>query len=84
MMGWWGALTAMGLCLVLTGNIARAAAPALGPVDGTGLAPTELERINVGDPAPDFTLEDEKGTLVTLSRFRGKQPVILVFYRGHW
>jgi cytochrome oxidase Cu insertion factor (SCO1/SenC/PrrC family) len=84
MMGGGSALIAMGLCLVLTGNIARAAAPALGPVDGTGLAPTELERVKVGDPAPDFTLEDEKGTPVTLSRFRGKQPVILVFYRGHW
>jgi cytochrome oxidase Cu insertion factor (SCO1/SenC/PrrC family) len=57
---------------------------ALGPVDGDGLAPTDLERINVGDLAPDFTLEAETGTPITLSQFRGKNSVILVFYRGHW
>ena len=60
------------------------AAPALGPVDGDGLTPTDLERIKVGDPAPDFTLEAENGTPITLSQFRGKNSVILVFYRGHW
>ena len=61
-----------------------ALATALGPVDGDGLTPTDLERIKVGDPAPDFTLEAENGTPVTLSQLRGKNSVILVFYRGHW
>jgi cytochrome oxidase Cu insertion factor (SCO1/SenC/PrrC family) len=59
-------------------------AAALGPVDGDGLIPTDLERIKVGDVAPDFTLEAEKGTPITLSQFREKNSVILVFYRGHW
>jgi peroxiredoxin len=53
-------------------------------MDGDGLTPTDLERIKVGDPAPDFTLEAENGTPITLSQFRGKNSVILVFYRGHW
>lgn len=60
---------------------------ALGPADSGGseqLAPTDLERVNVGSPAPDFTLEDEKGNAITLSQFRGQKNVVLVFYRGHW
>jgi peroxiredoxin len=38
----------------------------------------------VGDPAPDFTLEALSGPPITLSQYRGKQNVILVFYRGYW
>jgi cytochrome oxidase Cu insertion factor (SCO1/SenC/PrrC family) len=57
---------------------------ALGPIDGNNLPPTDLERVKVGAPAPDFTLEDEKGAPIALSQFRGKKNVVLVFYRGHW
>jgi hypothetical protein len=37
-------------------------------------------RVEVGDPAPDFTLPavDRSGT-ITLSSFRGDRPVVLVF-----
>jgi peroxiredoxin len=38
----------------------------------------------VGAPAPDFTLESKDGVAVTLSSFRGRKDVVLVFYRGHW
>ena len=38
----------------------------------------------VGEAAPDFTLEDQRGRKVTLSEARGKSPVVLVFYRGYW
>ncbi len=38
--------------------------------------------IAVGAAAPDFTLPDQNGKAVTLSRI-GK-PVVLVFYRGYW
>jgi len=34
-----------------------------------------------GSPAPDFTLPDESGKLVTLSKLR-PHPVVLVFYPG--
>jgi len=57
---------------------------ALGPADGGELTPTDLERVKVGSPAPDFILEDEDGASVTLSQFRGQKNVVLVFYRGHW
>ncbi|MPZ77608.1 MAG: redoxin domain-containing protein [Deltaproteobacteria bacterium] len=38
----------------------------------------------MGQPAPDFTLEDSDGKNITLSDYRGKKNVVLVFYRGHW
>lgn len=56
----------------------------LGPKDGAGLPPTDLERIQVGSVAPDFTLESKEDRLITLSEYRGKKDVVLVFYRGHW
>lgn len=37
-----------------------------------------------GESAPDFTLQNQDGQQVRLSSFRGKGPVLLVFYRGHW
>jgi len=36
--------------------------------------------IEIGQPAPEFSLKDQSGELVSLSDFRGKQPVALVFY----
>jgi len=56
----------------------------LGPKDGAGLPPADLERINPGDEAPDFTLENHDGKTFTLSDYRGKKAVVLVFYRGYW
>ena len=63
---------------------AALAAPALGPKDGRDLPPADLNRVQVGQPAPDFALEALEGRAVTLSDFRGKKRVVLVFYRGHW
>ena len=56
----------------------------LGPKDRANLPATDLERVKVGEPAPDFTLENMYGKLVSLSEFRGKKSVVLVFYRGQW
>ena len=56
----------------------------LGPADGQDLPAMDLERLQLGDPAPDFTLASFDGSPVTLSDFRGDKNVILVFYRGHW
>jgi cytochrome oxidase Cu insertion factor (SCO1/SenC/PrrC family) len=56
----------------------------LGPKEGSDLGPTDLQRIKVGQPAPDFTLEDMEGKSISLSDFRGKKTVVLVFYRGYW
>ena len=38
--------------------------------------------IEIGKSAPDFTLPDFEGREVTLSSFRGRQRVLLVFDRG--
>jgi peroxiredoxin (alkyl hydroperoxide reductase subunit C) len=36
--------------------------------------------IEVGEQAPDFTLKDQNNEEVTLSDFRGRQAVLIVFY----
>src|SRR2546430_12564913 len=36
--------------------------------------------LHVGEPAPDFELQDEQGRTVRLSDFRGKSAVVLMFY----
>ncbi len=38
----------------------------------------------VGERPPDFTLPDAGGRPVSLADYRGKKPVVLVFYRGYW
>lgn len=37
-----------------------------------------------GDVAPDFTLPNEEGELVSLGALLKKGPVVVVFYRGVW
>jgi peroxiredoxin len=39
--------------------------------------------VEVGQPAPDFELEDENGNKVRLSDLRGR-PVVLMFYPFDW
>jgi hypothetical protein len=47
-------------------------------VPGVGLA------LEVGEPAPDFTLPSTLGEPISLRQFRGKQHVLLEFYvRDH-
>jgi hypothetical protein len=36
--------------------------------------------LEVGEPAPDFTLPSTTGEKLSLSHFQGKQPVLLEFY----
>lgn len=38
--------------------------------------------VKAGDIAPDFSLMDDSGKSITLSKI--KRPVVLVFYRGYW
>jgi len=40
--------------------------------------------INELASAPDFTLPDQDGKTVSLRDVRGRDRVLLVFYRGHW
>jgi hypothetical protein len=46
--------------------------------------PLTRTHLAVGQPAPDFTLPDAAGRPVRLADYRGRQPVLLVFYRGYW
>jgi cytochrome oxidase Cu insertion factor (SCO1/SenC/PrrC family) len=46
--------------------------------------PSSPVALRVGEPAPDFTLPDAAGAAVSLASFRGRTPVVLVFYRGYW
>jgi peroxiredoxin len=41
-----------------------------------------MPQVSLNTPAPDFTLVDFQGRPVTLSDFRGKSHVLLVFNRG--
>ena len=54
-----------------------------GPKDGEGLSSSDLDRVQIGQSAPDFTLPKSDGEALTLSSLRDKN-VVLVFYRGHW
>lgn len=66
--------------LLLLGGVQAAG---LGPVDGHALSPYDLDRVQAGDLAPDFRLEDQDGAVHQLSAYRGRN-VVLVFYRGYW
>jgi hypothetical protein len=46
--------------------------------------PATATALRVGEAAPDFTLPDATGAPVSLASFRGRAPVVLVFYRGYW
>jgi peroxiredoxin Q/BCP len=38
------------------------------------------ENLNIGDPSPDFSLQDGNGNIYTLSQYKGISPVIVYFY----
>ncbi len=71
----WGRASLGLLVVALLGLIlVSACAPSSQPVGGDGLAGTV--GLKVGQVAPDFTLTDLEGNLVTLSDFRGKAVFI--------
>ncbi len=41
-----------------------------------------MAQVELNAPAPDFTLADYEDNEVSLSQFKGKQHVLLVFNRG--
>ena len=41
-----------------------------------------MPRVSLNAPAPDFTLNDFKGNVVSLADYRGKSHIVLVFNRG--
>ncbi|MBI3624874.1 MAG: redoxin domain-containing protein [Candidatus Rokubacteria bacterium] len=45
---------------------------------------TTQTEVKVGDHAPDFKLQGIGGKEVTLSEFKGKKNVVLLFYVLDW
>ncbi|MCP4425114.1 MAG: redoxin domain-containing protein [Chloroflexi bacterium] len=41
-----------------------------------------MSKVKLNPPAPDFTLPDFENKPVSLSDFRGKKNVVLIFNRG--
>jgi peroxiredoxin len=41
-------------------------------------------KAQVGQPAPDFTLNDGAGNPIALSSYQGQQAALVLFYRGDW
>jgi cytochrome oxidase Cu insertion factor (SCO1/SenC/PrrC family) len=74
----------LGLVFLFAVSFASERNQVLGPKDGLGLSPTDLGRVHEGTPAPDFTLLSVENNPITLSSFRGRKNVVLVFYRGYW
>lgn len=70
--------------LLVAGAVSAQDMPRLGPADGADLPPIDLDRVRVGQPAPDFTLARYGGGTTTLSGYRGEKDVVLVFFRGYW
>lgn len=79
-----GFAASVAVALFLVASLEAQIVAKLGPVDSVGLQPLDTGRVAVGTAAPDFTLEAKDGGTVTLSQFRGKKMIVLVFYRGHW
>jgi hypothetical protein len=46
--------------------------------------PATPTALHLGERAPDFTLPDATGRPVALADYRGKKPLVIVFYRGYW
>jgi hypothetical protein len=42
------------------------------------------QSIQAGDKAPDFSLPNVRGEMVSLAKSLARGPVVLAFYRGVW
>lgn len=75
------AATARHLAAVLPTPASHTIDAGIAAVQAAGLAQRSRR---AGQTAPDFTLPDATGHLVSLADLLGSGPVVLVFYRGGW
>ena len=52
--------------------------------NGYGVSRDAPDALAIGEKAPDFVLPQAGGGEVSLEALRGRGPVALIFYRGHW
>ena len=41
-----------------------------------------MAKVRINSPAPNFSLADYEGNMVSLGQFKGQQNVLLIFNRG--
>lgn len=74
----------VGLFAVLLISVAALTAAPQGASATQSTAPTQAERVAVGDEAIDFTLQSIDGETYHLSDLRGEKNAIIIFFRGAW
>ena len=74
----------LSLILLLVACNSASLNPGINTESEADLPPTDLNRVVEGVSAPDFTLQSSDNERITLSSYRDKKNVILVFYRGYW
>lgn len=62
-------------------EIKRIYGEGIASVENSGILATAKQ---VGDQAPNFSLQNAKGEVVKLSDYLAKGPVVLTWYRGGW
>lgn len=72
------------LCTACGARPASTEAPP--PETAPEAAPIQARRgpLDVGEPAPEWSLDDATGTRRALGALRGAGPVVIVFYQGSW
>lgn len=75
------AATAQHLATVLPPAAAHTIDQGIAQVEASGQV---ISALQVKQLAPDFTLPDATGELVSLAALRQQGPVVLFFYRGNW
>ena len=73
----------MAVIIVLVASLSYAGCRRASELSSEELKP-RTSAVQVGEVAPNFTLEDQRNQKVTLSSARGTIPIVLVFYRGYW
>ncbi len=75
----------LGTLILVVSCITASAQSGQSPLAPPTLPPPVAEgTLKVGVKAPDFTLPNGDGKLVSLSEYIQRSPVVLVFYRGFW
>jgi peroxiredoxin (alkyl hydroperoxide reductase subunit C) len=80
-----GLTVVLSVCMVAGNSFGVSSAYKNNIYDPGSLKPTDsVLKVQVGDPAPDFTLPSVKHGLVSLNQFKGKKNIVLSFIPAAW